>query len=227
MRAAGGALVGGPRLAAAQVPPPGVPPTLPPPGRPPGDSPPARPGRPPSGRPPQGASQGAWADRFDPRHAKGRAFLATYVPLTAGGLAARAATAGADAPAARGVALAGLCTAAAGVVGGPSAGLWCTGRSRTAWLSLGVRAVGVGGIGIAAWRAAVDTRGTGLAGAAVAPLVFFVYALPGLAVTSAGVAWAFHATPDRRCRGHERTRLEVTPRTDDLGGHGLGLTLRW
>jgi hypothetical protein len=227
-----GVLVGGPCLVAAQVPPPGRPPT--PPGRPPRFPPRVPPSDlPPSDRPPpppdapQGEAPGAWAKRFDVHHAKGRLFLSTYVPITVGGLAVRVGTAGPDTPLARGAVLGGLCATAAGVVVGPSMGLWCTGQPTTAWLSLGVRAVGVGGLGVAAWRAVADTRGTGLAGAAVTPVLFFVYALPGLVVTATGIGWAAAATPDRRCRGHERARLELTPRTDALHGHGLGLTLRW
>jgi len=53
-----------------------------------------------------------------------------------------------------------------------------------------------------------------------------VYTLPGLLITSAGVAWAFQATPNRWCEGTPQAQATLQPHMDATG-QGLALRVQW
>ena len=169
-----------------------------------------------------------WEQRYHPNHALGRAYLSTLVPMALGtaltGISER--NTGVS-PFQSPLYVAGLCLGALGIAVGPSMGLWCTGNARTAWLSSGVRVAGLGAIGAGFWRAstALDD-GEGFGVLVAAPLLITLYTLPGLLITSAGIGWAFRATPNRWCEGTPQARATLQPQVDGTG-QGLALRVTW
>lgn len=165
------------------------------------------------------------ANYFRLRHAKGRA----HVPLLASLVAGSVLTSlddtddGLDP-----VGIAGYCTAAAGITVAPSLGLWCTGRTRRAWLGTGVRAAGLGGIVLGAWRAVEDTEDDGLGVILTLPFAILAYTLPGIIATSIGVGWSLRETPNALCGTRDGVQVSVRPTTiaPDMGGPSPGLALR-
>ncbi|NBB85306.1 MAG: hypothetical protein GVY12_03670 [Bacteroidetes bacterium] len=171
-----------------------------------------------------------WERRYHPNHALGRAYLSTLVPMALGtaltGFSEGNATAGVS-PFRSPLYVAGLCLGALGIAVGPSMGLWCTGDSQTAWLSAGLRTAGLGAIGAGFWRAsAALDEGEGLGILVAAPLLITLYALPGLLITSAGIGWAFNATPNRWCAGTPQAQATLQPQVDGTG-QGLALRVQW
>jgi hypothetical protein len=125
--------------------------------------------------------------------------------------------------------VAGLCLGALGIAVGPSTGLWCTGDPQTGWRSAGVRTAGLGAIGAGLWRASStldEGEGEGLGLLVAAPLLITLYTLPGLLITSAGIGWAFNATPNRWCNGTPQARATLQPQVDGTG-QGLALRVQW
>lgn len=165
------------------------------------------------------------ANYFRLSHAKGRA----YVPLLGSLIAGSILTSlddtndGLDP-----VGIAGFCTAAAGITIAPSLGLWCTGNARKAWLGAGVRAAGLGGIVLGAWRAVEDTEDEGLGAIVTLPFAIVAYTLPGIVVTGLGARWSLNATPDAFCGAREGVQVSVRPATivPEIGSPAPGLALR-
>lgn len=169
-----------------------------------------------------------WEQRYHPNHALGRAYLASLAPMALGtvltGIGERNPG---ESPFQSPLYLAGLCVSGLGIAAGPSAGLWCTDAPRTAWLSAGVRTAGLGAVGVGFWRASTALDDVeGLEVLVAAPLLITVYTLPGLLITSAGVAWAFQATPNRWCEGTPQARATLQPHMDATG-QGLALRVQW
>ena len=162
---------------------------------------------------------------FRLRHAKGRAHVPLLGSLVAGSILISLDDTddGLDP-----VGIAGYCTAAAGITVAPSLGLWCTGRSRKAWLGTGVRAAGLGGIVLGAWWAVEDTEDDGLSVILTLPFAILAYTLPGIIATSLGVGWSLRETPDAFCGTQEGVQVSVRPTTvvPDIGSPAAGLALR-
>jgi len=169
-----------------------------------------------------------WREQqYHPNHAQGRANVVSLASLVVGSsLTASANPFDGSSWTPRYVT--GTCLSALGIVVGPSLGLWCTGHNRVAWQSLAVRAGGMGALGIGIWRlvrtddAADVTPGDIIA----APFRFVMYALPGLLITSAGISWAFRATPNRWCEGTPQAQATLQPQVDETG-QGLALRVTW
>jgi len=165
------------------------------------------------------------ANYFRLRHAKGRAHVPLLGSLVAGSILISLDDTddGLDP-----VGVAGYCTAAAGITVAPSLGLWCTGRSRKAWLGTGLRAAGLGGIVLGAWRAVEDTEDDGLSVILTLPFAILAYTLPGIVATSLGVGWSLRETPDALCGTRDGVRVSVRPTTvvPDIGSPAAGVALR-
>lgn len=170
-----------------------------------------------------------WTSRVRWSHARGRANLATLIPMGLGGIAYSIDEARGETSFKSPLFIAGTCLSAVGIAVGPSMGLWCTGNTTPAWLSFGVRTAGLGAIGIGMWRTSriLDDAEGGFAWIAAAPFVLLVNTLPGIIITAVGAGWALNATPNRFCDSANGTQVSLTPRTDTTGGQGLALTVRW
>lgn len=170
-----------------------------------------------------------WANRLRWSHARGRANLATLIPMGLGSIAYSIDEAREGASFPSPLFIAGTCLGAVGIAIGPSMGLWCTGNPTPAWRSFGVRTAGLGAIGVGVWRAShiIDTKEDGLAAIVAAPFVLLINMLPGLVITSVGAGWALNATPNRFCDSANGTRVSLAPRADATGAQGLALTVRW
>ncbi len=166
--------------------------------------------------------------QYHPGHARGRANLSTLAPMVVGSILIEA-----NAPqrGGRGIRstgyIIGTCLAGLGVLVGPSTGLWCTGEHRTAWLSMGVRAGGIGAFAAGAWRMSRELDGEGgFAALVAAPYLTLIHLMPGLLITSAGAGWALRSTPDSWCDGSSRAQAVVHPQID-AGGAGMALSVTW
>jgi len=162
-------------------------------------------------------------------HARGRAFLSTMVPLLSGALLFEVGNQ-VDPDRMGAIEITGSCIAGTGLVVGPSMGLWCSGRSRQAWLGSGVRAAGLGAMAGGMWLGLQEAEDDGLAVFITAPVLAVAFALPGFAMMMLGIRWSFSETPNRRCTASGRAELSVRPtsvRTATRSRPGLRLGLQW
>jgi hypothetical protein len=169
------------------------------------------------------------ADSYRWRHARGRAYLSTMVPLLGSGIVLRIGDEIHDDEWGA-THTAGFCVLGAGLLVGPSMGQWCVGDSRRAWLGTSIRGGGILGM-IAGVRLAVEqTEDDGLGAILTAPVKIVAYSLPGFFVMMFGVGWSLDRTPDRLC-GTESEKVALRPAAITVPGgrvaSGLSLRLRF